>query len=166
MRSRIMWIIGSILLLAFAIFCCLYFIPKTTSFDMTLDTVKYDYDGNEYGTVPIHVQGALKEYLFRPDTLTLNIDDFDFVYDIRPWANRNPDGSYPDFEVNWDSNGFETGILFYGNSTVTGENSAWINFCLREDLKQWEFHISPSIYADEAVRNDPTFGLAYRARLE
>lgn len=165
MRSRIMWIIGSILLLAFAIFCCLYFIPKTTPIDITLDTVKSDYDHNELGTVQIHVQGALKEYLFHPDTLTLNIDDFDFLYDIRPWANRNSDGSYLDFEVNWDSRGY-TNCSFYASSTVTGEDSVYIIFFLRKDLKKWEFLLGPSFYAEEAVRKDPTMELAYRATIE
>jgi len=169
MHKKLIWIIGSVLALALVIFSCLFFIPHATPIDITLDAVKYDSthgDANELGTVQIHVHGTLKEYLFRSDELELHIDDFDHLYDIRPWANPNPDGSYPGFKVDLSENSYEYGIVFGANSTITGEDSATLNLVLRKDLKKWEFFVGSSIYTDEALRNDPSLHIAYRATIE
>lgn len=54
----------------------LYFIPKTTPVDVTVDAVKMDKDGKELGTLQLHITGQYREYLFRQSQLDLKIDDF------------------------------------------------------------------------------------------
>ena len=167
MRNKIKLYVCGILLFAAAIFCCLYFIPKTTPIDITLNAEKTDKDQNKLGQVQIHVTGYLKEYLFHTDTLSLNIDDFDYLYDIHPWANRDSDGNYSDFDLHWDNRGYAFDATFGASSTVTGEHSVLLCLTLHKDLKHWQFSVNPSIYVvDEAARNDPSFGIAYRARIE
>ncbi len=147
--------------------CCLYFIPKTTPIDITLTAQKTDQNQNELGEAQIHVTGYLKEYLFHTDTLSLNIDDFDYLYDIYPWTNRDSDGNYYDFDLHWNNQGYAFDAIFGASSTVTGEHSASLYITLHKDLKNWQFFVAPSIYVtDEAVRNDPSFGIVYRARIE
>lgn len=54
----------------------LYFIPKSTPIDMTVDAVKMDKSGKEQGTVQLHITGEYREYLFRKPQIELEIDDF------------------------------------------------------------------------------------------
>lgn len=169
MNKKIKWIIVGTVCLILIVFGCLYFIPKTTPIDITLDATKYDStrsDAKELGTVQIHVHGALKEYLFRSDELELNVDNFDHLYDIHPWQSPEANGTYPNFKVDLDKGDYQYNIVLQASSTVTGEGSAVIHVIFRNDLKKWEFFVCPSIYTDEAFKNDPALNLAYRATLE
>ena len=80
MFNTIKWIIISVLLLAVTIGACLYFIPQTTTINLTLETLKTDRSGNELGSVTITVTGTWEKYLLQDDRLVLTIDDK--TYDI------------------------------------------------------------------------------------
>ncbi len=169
MRDKIKWIILGILALIAIVFGCLYFIPKTTPIDITLSAVKYESrqaDANELGIVQIHIHGNLMEYLLRPDELDLKIDDFDHLYDIHPWQSPEADGTYPNFKVDLDGEGYQYGVMLQASSTVTGEGSAIINVVFRNDFKKWELFINDHVLTDESVKDDPSLNLAYRATLE
>ena len=109
----------------------LYDIPiKTTPIDMSFDAVKSDNDGNEYGTVPITVQGQISEYLFQKSRLTLKISDFDDLYDIS--VLRSIEMPPPD-KIGF----YEFG--FYASSTILGEDTFLMYVFFNEDLSKWEF---------------------------
>lgn len=54
----------------------LYFVPKVTPIDVTLNAVKLDEAGNELGTVQIHIKGNKLDYLFQESRLDVQIDPF------------------------------------------------------------------------------------------
>ena len=181
MRNKIKWIIGGVLSLVLVLGCCLYFIPKTTPIDITLNAAKtgdrngYRGDREDLGTVQIHLYGTLKEYLFRPSELTLAIDDFDIFYDIHAYANRDSNGNYPDvtvklrgsdYSINLYDKVTENYAVFWANSTVTGEDSAVITVYFSTDLKRWNLFASPYVYIDEAFEDDPSFDCLYSATVK
>lgn len=169
MRCKAKWIIGCIAALILTVFSCLYFIPRSTPIDITLDAVKYDSSSNAYanelGTVQIRIHGTLKEYLFRDDTLTFTVDDFDHLYDIHAWDSRNEGSRYVTTTLIEDAE-FHFSDAFQTSSTVTGEGSAMIRVIFRNDLKKWELFVGDHIFTDEAVKDDPSLNLAYRATIE
>ncbi|MBE6976296.1 MAG: hypothetical protein E7439_03765 [Ruminococcaceae bacterium] len=146
------------------ILAALYFIPKTTPIDLTLDTLKTDMDGNELGSVSITLKGNRKEYLLQEDRLTLTIDDFDHLYDIRPWVTG--DGDPPYFSLTQKDGDDYYYICYVANSTITGEDSVFLYVVFRKDLSKWELFPSPSIYIREELKSDPSFKVAYRATVE
>ena len=167
MRNKMKWIIGGVLAFVLVLGCCLYFIPKTTPFDITLNATKTgDRNGekNDMGTVQIHVHGTIKEYLFRSDKLELYIDDFDHLYDIEPWADSDRDCFTVDMDG--DTYGYIKFLIFGASSKITGEDTVMLNLIFRNDLKRWEFFISPELHLDEEERNDPSYNLRYDAFIE
>ena len=178
MNNKTKWIIGGVLAFVLVLGCCLYFIPKTTPIDITLNATKIgDPNGerNDLGTVQIHVYGTIKEYLFRPSELTLEIDDFDIFYDIHAYANCDPYGNYPDVTVKLRESDYSMNLygktvenygVFWANSTVTGEGSSVITVHFSTDLKNWMLLVSPYVYIDEAFEDDPSFDCLYSATVE
>ena len=167
MRNKVKWIIAGTLALIVIVLGCLYCIPKTTPFDITLDAVKLDgSDDTNLGTVQIRIHGNLYEYLLRSDELELHIDDFDHLYDIHPWQTPNADGTYDHFGIDLDAEDVQLGIVFQASSTVTGEGSATINVLYFGDMKKMDLFISPSIYATNSAKDDPSLNLVYQATLE
>lgn len=72
--KKVLYILGAVFALILIVASCLYLIPtKSTPFDLTLDALKTDNDGNELGTVPITLRGTLTEYLFRDDRISIEI---------------------------------------------------------------------------------------------
>jgi hypothetical protein len=167
MSHKTKWIIADVLAFIVIALSCLYFIPKTTPIDITLDAVKTDSsDENNLGTVQLHIHGTLYEYLLRSDELEFSIDDFDHLYDIRRWGQHEADGAYPNIEIDLGSEGY-TSTAFQASSTVTGEDSAMIILYLRNDLKDWNLVISPHIlFPHKEAAADPSLHLNYRATLE
>lgn len=168
MDRKIKWIIGGVLVFVLVMLGCLYFIPKTTPIDITLDAVKYDStygDANVLGTVQIHIHGTLKEYLFREDTLTYTIDSFDHLYDIHAWDSSYKGSQYITVTLAENAE-FNYSSAFQASSTVTGEGSAIIHVIIRNDLKKWELFVGDHVLTDEAVKDDPSLNLAYRASLD
>ena len=167
MSNKAKWIISGTLALIMIVLGCLYYIPKTTPFDITLDAVKTDSsDENNFGTVEIHIHGTLYEYLLRSDELEFRIDDFDHLYDIRCWGQHEANDTYTNLEVDFDSEGYRS-MVFEASSTVTGEDSAMITLYLRNNLKEWNLAVSPHIlFPHEEAAKDPTLHLVYRATLE
>ena len=167
MSNKTKWIIGGVLAFVLVVGCCLYFIPKTTPFDITLNATKTGNRNGEHedlGTVEIHVYGTVKEYLFRSDKLELHIDDFDHLYDIKPFVASDRDGFTVDMDG--DSHGFITGLPFGASSNITGENTVLIWITLQSDLKKWEFSIHPGLYVDEEEWDEPSYNLRYDAVIE
>ncbi len=68
---------------------CLYNISKNTPIKVSMEAVKLDEYGNQVGTVPIAINGYLKEYLFRSDALDVNIAPFDGLTDFEPVEQLN-----------------------------------------------------------------------------
>lgn len=177
MSNKMKWIIGGVLAFVLVLGCCLYFIPKTTPIDITLTASKIgDRNGarEDLGTVEIRVHGTLKEYLFRPSELTLEIDDFDIFHNILSYTKRGPDrdadvtvklieGNYTlnlyGKEVNYNAS-------FIANSTITGEESAVIRVDFSPDLKNWVIIAVPDVLIDEAFEDDPSFDCVYTATVE
>ena len=167
MRNKMKWIIGGVVAFVLVLGCCLYFIPKTTPFDITLNATKTgDRNGekNDMGTVQIHVHGTIKEYLFRSDELELHVDDFDHLYDIEPWADDNRNGFTVDMDG--DENGYIMFLTFGASSNITGEDTVNIHVIIRTDLKQWEFFTSPEFDVPEEEWDDPSYNLRYDAVVE
>ena len=71
LRITLLCVLGVLIVAA-----ALYFIPKTTPIDVTVDAVKMDQAGNELGTVQLHIKGVYREYLFREPLMELEIDPF------------------------------------------------------------------------------------------
>jgi hypothetical protein len=167
MNKKIKWIIVGAVSLTLIVFACLYFIPKTTPIDITLDATKYDGINSHtaLGTVQIHIHGTLKEYLFRDNTLTFTIDDFDHLFDLHAWDSRYQGSPYITATLDEDDE-YNYFNVFQASSTITGEGSAQVTVIFRHDLKQWELFVNDHILADEAVKDDPSLNLAYRATLE
>ena len=177
MSNKMKWIIGGVLAFVLVLGCCLYFIPKTTPFDITLNAAKTgDRNGekNDMGTVQIHVHGTLKEYLFRPSEVTLEVEDFDNFYNILAYTKRGP---YRDSDVNvkliegkYTLNLYGKEVdydaVFIANSTVTGEESAVISVHFNPDLKNWVVLASPDVLIDQAFEDDPSFDCVYTATVE
>ncbi len=163
MRKSVKWLIGSVLTIALIVLACLYFIPKTTPIDIILDTQKRDSAGNELGSMQITLKGNWKEYLFKNNRLTFTIDDFDHLYDLRPWTAEY--GTPPYSLEQSDEDGYNC-ITYVANSTVTGEDSVFLYVLISEDLSRWEFFPAPSIYTSEELRDDPSFDLVYRTPME
>ena len=67
----------------------LYNIPKYTPVKVSLEAVKLDEYGNELGTFPITINGYLKEYLFRSDSLDVKISPLDGLTDFEPVEQLN-----------------------------------------------------------------------------
>ena len=151
---------------ALIVLACLYFIPHTTTpIDLTLETLKTDDNGNALGTVSITVNGTWEKYLLQEDRLVLTIDDFDHLYNIRPWTNNNvpyftEEQGDVDPEVPYHY------ITFVADSTITGKDSVFLHLAFRDDLSKWEFFPGPSIYTIDDLRDDPSFQVAYRATVE
>lgn len=133
--KKIMYILGGILIFFLFMAVCLYFIPiQSTPFDLTLDALKTDNDGNELGAVPITVRGTLTEYLFRDDRIKLEIEPFEDLYDIEPWETdiyNSTDIGQP------DEHGYYS-LLWQASSTVVGEDSYLLSIWFQEDLSRWE----------------------------
>ena len=165
MLKRIKWIICGILALALIVLACLYFIPQTTTIDLTLETQKKDASGNVLGTVSITVNGTWEKYLLQDDRLILTIDDFDHLYNIRPWANNNvPYFTEEQGDVNPEVPYHY--ITFVADSTITGEDSVLLHLAFRDDLSKWEFFPSGHPLISEDLRDDPSFQVAYRATVD
>lgn len=168
MRNKTKWIIGGILSFAVILFGCLYFIPKSTPIDITLDAVKYkdgsSLDASEPGTVQIHIHGTLKEYLFRENTLTFAVDDFDHLYDIHAWDSRYEGSCYVTKTLIEDAE-ILFGSVFEASSTVTGEDTLTLSVAFQPDLKEWILSVGYSVLHPE-LEDHPVTDNTYRATIE
>lgn len=144
----------------------LYFVPiKSTPIDITMEAVKSDSDENEIGTVPITVKGTVEKYLFRDDRVSLKIESFEDLYDIKQWDSRDYSGYGPDeYGFYW--------LYFNASSTVAGENSYMVTVIFREDLSSWEFFRVCRKYhyveeTEELILEEyPELDIRYRATVE
>ena len=165
MFKTIKWIIICVLLLAVTIGACLYFIPQTTTINLTLETLKTDRSGNALGSVTITVTGTWEKYLLQDDRLVLTIDDFDHLYNIRPWTNNNvPYFTEEQGDVNPEVPYHY--VTFVADSTITGKDSVFLSLAFRDDLTKWEFFTGPSVYTSDDLRDDPSLQFAYRATVD
>jgi len=64
------------LVLLLVLGCVLYFVPRSSPFDLTLNATKLDSDGNEIGTTQITIRGKKLDYLFQKDRLEIEVDPF------------------------------------------------------------------------------------------
>lgn len=99
MRKKIILITCSILALVLIVAAFLYFTPKTTPIDVTLTAQKWDGWGNEVGTVELTIKGQLREYLFKPDVLDIDVTSSDGVLNwdsqlFNPLPGKVTDQSY------------------------------------------------------------------------
>ncbi len=166
MFKRVIYITCAIVISLLLIGTLLYFIPvSSTSIDITMEAVKSDSDENELGTVPITVKGTVEKYLFRDDRVSLKIESFEDLYDIKQWDSRDFSGYGP------DEHGFYW-LYFNASSTVAGENSYTVTVVFREDLSSWEFFRVCRKYhyieeTEELVREEyPELDVRYRATVE
>lgn len=65
------------LVLVLVLGCLLYFVHRSTPFDLTLNATKLDSDGNEIGTTQITIRGNRLDYLFQKDRVEIEVDPFD-----------------------------------------------------------------------------------------
>lgn len=167
MVKKALYLLAGLLMLTFVAQLCICYIPiSKTPFDLMLEAVKatddFDNHGNVLGTASIKVSGTLMKYLFRDDRLELHIAPFDHIYDVRPWVDRDRAaidiGKPTDYGYYW--------AAYCASSTITGENSVSITLWLREDLSKWEFHCSPSLYADRTLWDQPGLDVAYLATVK
>ena len=70
-------IITLIVIIAVLIGALLYFVPWPTRVNLTLDAAKLDQNGNVVDNVTITINGVRLNYLFREDSLDVNIYPFD-----------------------------------------------------------------------------------------
>lgn len=82
MNKRSMIFLAVILVVFLAV--ALYFVPKITPVQLTLDAVKVDGDGNELGTAQILISGSKLDYLFKPSRIDVYIHPFDNYTAIGP----------------------------------------------------------------------------------
>ena len=87
MKKWLYGIMGMLLGISITL-AALYFIPKTTNVDLTLDAVKLDLSGNEIGAARITVTGKKLDYLFQKDRLLVQISPLEGLPEA---TNRNID---------------------------------------------------------------------------
>ena len=80
-RKKVIILLVAVL---FTLGVILYLAPFTTNFDKALDAIKLDEDGNVLGTVSLHVQGEVKDYLFRETRFSYELSDFDSLSSVSP----------------------------------------------------------------------------------
>lgn len=134
MKKRVFYICALLLCLVAGI--CLYTIPyKKTNLDAVMQATKLDESGIVIGTEEIAVQGNLKRYLFKEDTVELNIAPFGTYKSIRFASDRGnssiPLNSFHDFYTflfvaSWDP--FEGGSL-----TTSQDFEYWVFFIDGDD---------------------------------
>ena len=132
MRKKIILITCGILALALIIAAFVYFTPKITPVDVTLSAQKWDGWGNEDGTVEISIKGQLREYLFKPDVLDVDVTSSDGV-------------------LNWDSQLFNTlpgevtdhayAYLDYNYASNLENHPITINIYFSRNLNRWMFEV-------------------------
>ena len=132
----------------------IYYIPiKTTPIDMSFDAVKFDTDGNEYGTVPVTVKGKICEYLFRNSRITLEISEIEDLYDI----------GINEYDSIWleppDQHGYYW-LHCCASSTILGEDTYIMTIIFKEDLSQWE------IFRSYQLGSNKDFGHDYFGELD
>ena len=72
-------------------------LPRSTWINQTLNAVKLDADGNEIGTVTIHIEGVHLDFLFFPDRLQVSILPFDHLRSVTlSRYNGVKGGTFPD----------------------------------------------------------------------
>lgn len=120
MRKKILYIVCGALALALIVAAFVYFTPRITPVDVTLSAQKWDGWGNEDGTVEITVKGKLKEYLFKPDVLDVDVISSDGVlnyesqlFDKIDGEVRDHDNAYVPFRQSYYSNADQISILIY-----------------------------------------------------
>ena len=136
MRKKILFITSCILVLALLLAVFLYAIPKETPIDIDLFAEKRDGSGKIVGIVPITIKGVLKEYLFQPDVLDIEVTstdgllDWDFQY-----SNNIP------IEVT-DKDGLDLRFASYTKDKMT------IKVYFSTNLQRWMFEVyDPSLQA-------------------
>lgn len=132
MRKKIILITCSIIALVLIVAAFVYFTPKVTPIDITLTAQKWDGWGNEVGTVEITIKGQLREYLFKPDVLDVDVTSSDGV-------------------LNWDSQLFNTlpgdvtdnayACLDYNSATNLDNYPITIQVHFSRNLYRWMFEV-------------------------
>lgn len=132
MRKKIIFITCGILALALIIVAFVYFTPKITPVDVTLSAQKWDGWGNENGTTEITIKGQLREYLFKPDVLDIDVTSSDGV-------------------LNWDSQLFNTlpgevidhayAYLDYNYASNLENHPITVNVYFSRNLNRWMFEV-------------------------
>ena len=87
--SKVFLVLCGVFALLFVLNLCLYHIPKCTPTDVSLEVVKLNEYGEPVGTYPITIKGHLKEYLFRSDSLDVDISPFDGFESAEPVLQSN-----------------------------------------------------------------------------
>ena len=77
MRKKFPVALSLVLVFLLLIGCFLYFLHRSTPFDLTLNATKFDKDGNEIGTTQITIRGNRLDYLFQKDRVEIEVDPFD-----------------------------------------------------------------------------------------
>ena len=178
MRKKLTWLIGAILVIALIVFGCLYFIPqatpdatpettptddpKITPINITLNAAKASKENSTISVLKINLRGKLEEYPNQNLRITLSIDDFDHLYNIRSSLNPDPQGNYPSVPLEQPSENGYYSLTFLASSTITGEDSVALHVSFNKELNKWDLFPEPSIYADEKYSEDPSFRLTYR----
>ena len=132
MRKKIILITCSIIALILIVAAFLYFTPKITPIDITLTSQKWDGWGNKAETAEITIKGQLREYLFKPAVLDVDVTSSDGV-------------------LNWDSQLFNTlpgdvtdnayACLDYNSATNLDNYPITIYIHFSRNLNRWMFEV-------------------------
>ena len=77
MRKKFPVALCSIFVFLLLLGCLLFFLHRSTPFDLTLNATKFDKDGIEIGTTQITIRGNRLDYLFQKDRVEIEVDPFD-----------------------------------------------------------------------------------------
>lgn len=143
MRKKIILIACGILALALIVAAVLYFTPKITPVDVTLSAQKWDGWGKEDGTVEIAIKGNLKEYLFKPDVLDVDVTSSDGVLNWDSQLFNTLPGEIDDFDyVNY--------YVGYRHAGFIKDENITINLCFSSNLNRWMFEVFDKTQDDPA----------------
>lgn len=113
MKKMLNIIICAVFASTLVIAAFVYITPKITPIDVTLSAQEWDGWSNAGETVEITIKGQLKEYLFKPDVLDIDVTSSDGV-------------------LNWDSQLFNT---LPGN--VTDNAYAYLDYNSATNLENY-----------------------------
>ena len=114
-------------------------IPRYSPFQLTLNAVKLDAQGNNLGTAQLQMRGSVYEYAFRPKQMEVAIADFDGFTGVGESTSRS--GSYT--EIMQSPIASYEYITMYALSRETGQME-FLTLAFTADLDWWMLLTSPT----------------------
>ena len=132
-KKALITVIAAVVLIAAVLICV---IPRFHSVDVTLQTTKFNKQGESLGTYDIHIHGNRLDYLSGKDELEVTISTFDNL--MNGHVAREKIRTLP---------GSGIGFVYYFVSNAATRDSVSFEIAFSPDMERWVFcNVSNKVY--------------------